>query len=365
MAEVLRPLVPSDSPLSIGQQGQTSNPDAKPRASTSQQSHIPPRLVQMPRNNGPHNHASGGTGYRGTAAAPTYAFKATPSLQTQPKSPNQQQNVSQSQPPNGDGSNVVNRQRYPAAPSVSTTSSSTTSSNPSSTPSHTAASTWSSLFSKNDSTFSSNFEVAPFTAGSNPKDNSNQEPVPDSTSDAFPPLSEATALTDLAPKQAPGRYRRGQKRMGTNPTLPEAKVLPTPTTKDLTIHPPSSNGQTPKLTTAIPSSEIGTKDLDKDVAALSRTDSIEPQASAGAEQSNGRPSISSLNRYRRRSSVNTLDSAGKGKEGSDAPKSAPSASSSERPSSPSRAAPVCLLPIIHSTLQICLFSIVTKTRPVC
>ena len=205
MAEVLCPIIPSNSPLA--QQQRPTTPEQYSRSASGQQTKPASRFVQMPRNN---TYQTGGTGYRGTAAAPTYAFKATPSLQNQTKpaaQPQQpQQNGTAGQPLSNDPS-AANRQRYPAAPSVSTTSSSTTSSNPSSTPSsQTTFSTWSQLFSKNDSTFSSNFEVAPFTTSNDKsgKETPKQEPAPENNPAAFPPPSRRP----LRRTSTPGHPRR-------------------------------------------------------------------------------------------------------------------------------------------------------------
>lgn len=354
MAEVLCPIIPSNSPLSAGQQARPSTPDQYAHSASGQQNQTQSRLVQMPRNN---NYSS--TGYRGTAAAPTYAFKATPNLQNQPKTAvqPQQQNPTPVQPLGSDAS-AANRQRYPAAPSVSTTSSSTTSSNPSSTPSSNATniSTWSSLFNKNDSTFSSNFEVAPFTTENSAKETPKAETIPEHGSDAFPPLSQAQALTDPAPKPTPGRYRRGGvKRVESSSTTPDVQPITAPAPMGQFQHPPQANGTLSKMMTEIPAPDFGSSDLSADVVALDRTNSLDPQTSSGAEQNSAKQGASSLSRYRRRSSVNTLDGAGKGQA---ADKNAPASPAAERPSSPLRPPSVRILPysspsISHSSPSIC------------
>lgn len=324
MAEVLCPIIPSNNPISVAQQGRPSTPDNYPRGSVAQQNSNSQRLVQMPRN----------TGYRGTSAAPTYAFKATPNLKNDNRAPapNQPQSA---QPLNGDSSSAANRQRYPAPPSVSTTSSSTTSSNPSSTPSsNTTVSTWSALFAKNDSSLNSNFEVAPFTTERNIKNSTKPPTVPEASSDAFPPLVQTSSIPDNSSKQAPGRYRRG------NTKKPEAAPPTQETSSSLNAtqapmgqfaHATQPTSSMPKLTTEIPRSEFTPRDLEKEP----EPPSSEQQATPGAEQSGSTLGMSSFKRYRRRSSVNTLDNAGKNQL-VDPSTVAPSSPATERPPSPLR-----------------------------
>ncbi|KAL9052525.1 MAG: hypothetical protein Q9162_005328 [Coniocarpon cinnabarinum] len=341
MAEVLRPIVPSNSPLSVGQSAQSPPPEKHTRNSPSPHNHNTSRVVQMPRNNNHHHHphhVNGGPTYRGASASPTYAFKSTPTLQSQPKSgvqaSQQQSTVSSAQPLSNDNS-AANRGRYPSPPSVSTSSSSNTSSNPSSTPSAAppTLSTWSSLFAKNDSSFSSNFQVAPFTTEKTNKDALAAEAVPEATSDAFPPLNQAQGLNDPSSKTTPNRYRRAQKRVDTPTSAQDSPPHSGPTPMGQFSHSTQSNGVTPKLTTEIPSAELGSPDANKN-AEFDRTDVAEPQASPGVEQGGSKPGLASLNRYRRRSSVNTLDGSAKVADSTTEKSVAPSSPSAERPSSP-------------------------------
>lgn len=108
------------------------------------------RILDMPRSH--FNAAAAASGYRGTAAAPvsTYAFKSTPQLRTDTRSVSSPA-MSASQP----STNGSTRNRYPANPSVSTTSS--TSSDPSSISQH-------HLFNKEDALLFTNFSVPPFSA---------------------------------------------------------------------------------------------------------------------------------------------------------------------------------------------------------
>lgn len=339
MAEVLRPILPSTSPIPASQQARPSTPDNFPRATAAQHNQAQPRLVQMPRNNHSHTHTSGMTGYRGTSAAPTYAFKATPNLKnetrTQVSSPaTAAAAAGQVQPLGGDNSSAANRQRYPAPPSVSTTSSSTTSSNPSSAPSsHTTVTTWSQLFTKNDSSLTSHFEVAPFTTENAMKSETKPPIVSEANSDAFPPLAQASSAPDAASKQAPGRYRRNKKPEMTQ-QVPESQAVSNTSPMGQSSHAPPPANSMPKLTTEIPSSDFSARDLEKPAEEETQANS-EPQASAGAEQNSGTSGLSSFKRYRRRSSVNTLDTASK-TQPIDPSKIAPSSPDGERPSSPLR-----------------------------
>ena len=321
MAEVLCPILPSNSPIPTAQQARPATPDNYPRGSSVPQNQTPPRLVQMPRNNYHTTHNGGATGYRGTSTAPTYAFKATPTLK------NDSRQTGPQNPPSVQGD--PNRQRYPGPPSVSTTSSSTTSSNPSSAPStNTTVSTWSQLFSKNDSSLTSNFEVAPFTTSNNAKSENKPAPIPEAPSDAFPPLAQTPSLNENSTKSTPGRYRRNKQKAESPPAAVETQDSSTPMNQTTHIIQPANT--MPKLTTDIPTSEFNARDLESEAAASS-----EPQASAGAEQKSSSHGISSLKRYRRRSSVNTLNNESNNQL-IDPAKVAPSSPAAERPSSPLR-----------------------------
>ena len=339
MAEVLCPIIPSTSPIPAAQQGRPSTPDNFPRGSAAQHVSSSPKIVQMPRNNNYQNHNAGTTGYRGTSAAPTYAFKATPNLQTQNRTPNNL-HQQQPQPLAKDNASAANRQRYPGPSSTSTTSSSTTSSNPSSTPSAPPqVSTWSSLFSKNDS-FSSNFEVAPFTTEKAGKSENKPAAISEANSDAFPPLIQTSSGPEHASKQAPGRYRGRNKKQENHNNATEIQAPASQPPTGQFSQTPQPEGTTPQLTTEIPSSDFNTKELEKG-SEPSAPPTTETQASAGSEQNSGKQGLTSFKRYRRRSSVNTLDNAGKDQP-IDPSKVAPASPVTERPSSPVRPPSVSL-----------------------
>ena len=347
MAEVLRPFLPSTSPISAVDQGPPSTSDNFARGSAPQQSPSPSRIVQMPRNNHSHPHNGGVAGYRGTSAAPTYAFKATPNLKTESRAPAPSSNPSTTpQPPplSNDSGSAGNRQRYPGPPSVSTTSSSTTSSNPSSAPSaHAPVTTWSQLFTKNDSSLTSNFEIAPFTTEKAMKTETKPPALPEPDATAFPPLVQASSIPDNNSKQAPGRYRRNNKKPDTSQPASENQTPESQPPMGQFAHSSSPATSLPKLTTEIPSFDFSANELEKSAPVESDVVS-EPQASSGAEQNGSASGLSSFKRYRRRSSVNTLDSASK-TQPVDPSKVAPSSPAGERPSSPLRPSSVSYSPM--------------------
>lgn len=149
MAQVLPPLTTQNDPVALLQTGSSDYLDNTMSASSQRQS----RILEMPRSHFNTNAAP--AGYRGTAQAPvsTYAFKTTPQLRTDTRSVSNPI-VSGTQTPPSDTRTAAARQRYPANPSVSTTSS--TSSDPSSISQH-------HLFNKDDALLFTNFSVPPMS----------------------------------------------------------------------------------------------------------------------------------------------------------------------------------------------------------
>jgi len=292
MADVLRPVLsntyqerrPSNT-LSYASVAQ-----AHPQSQSSSQ-----RSSEMPRN----NQYSANSGYRGTSAAPAYAFKTTPTLRNDNR-PNTTSSAPTNPPLSGDNSSAGNRQRYPAPASVSTTSSSNASSNnPSTTPStSTNVSTWSSLFTKDDSVMSSNFQIPPFST-------TTQTPLADSLSISNAPPTFA----DGPAKSSPDRYRRNQRRAEShNATgLQQSGGNAAGQTQPGQLgHSVQQNGvaKPPGKDNLTATSENLTESSNKTIV-------TEPQAIAGAAQPGASTNASSMRRYRRRSSAGTLDPAAK------------------------------------------------------
>jgi len=158
----------------------------------SSQNQRQPRILDMPRS---HFNPATSAGYRGTAAAPvsSYAFKTAPQLRTDTRSVSSPA-MSAPQP----AANGSSRSRYPANPSVSTTSS--TSSDPSSISQH-------HLFNKEDALLFTNFSVPPFSTEPEARKVSD---VQIENADVY---SNTTALP-VKPSPPPERYRRTLSRTG-------------------------------------------------------------------------------------------------------------------------------------------------------
>jgi len=185
----------------------------------------------MPRS---HFNTHGAPGYRGTAQAPvsTYAFKTTPQLRTDTRSVSTPITSGTQNPPI-DPRTAAARQRYPANPSVSTTSS--TSSDPSSISQH-------HLFNKDDALLFTNFSVPPFS------------PEADGTADVKIAGLDAFAQHNQSPmKPSPDRYRRPMNRtqqsedsIRTVATAAAAHVYSKPQTVSVEDSRQASAGQTDK-----------------------------------------------------------------------------------------------------------------------
>ncbi|KAI9668660.1 MAG: bud neck involved protein [Alyxoria varia] len=269
-----------------------------------QQHQSQPKLVQMPRNN--FNSHSGASGYRGTSAAPAYAFKATPNLKKDSRST--------SAPPSavlhGQASESAqhgSKAHLSTAPSLSTTSSSsenTASSNPSST-----AMTWSEkLFSKDDSILGNNFEIAPFSTESS------------SLGDLTLPGQSTTASTEPVAKPPPNRYRRGQKSSDIGPsTAGNSKLQQNPNNAvpmgQFAYNAEHGTLYSQKLSNGLGKGNEDSKELAKETtkdstvptskeSATNTTGGNNEQKQAGVQSSQSQSApTTSMNRYRRRSNV--------------------------------------------------------------
>lgn len=303
MAEVLYPLIPGNTPISMLQSRPTS---ADTLSSTQHQHQNQSRLNQMPR---PNTNHTGVPGYRGTSAAPlpTYAFKATPQLRNDMRTTSAGA-ASQTQPL-ADSANA-NRQRYPAPESISTTSSSTSTSTPSSTLSTNP--TWSSLFQKDDSVLASNFQVAPFTTPSE---------APDLNSDKA--LAERPVIpVDTPAKSSPDRYRRGQRRIESSNSVVQSQqsqqaskgnaphlAIVTPAT---TI-PSAAGGPAKLIPVSYANAAAGTSPSEQTTNSMQAenqqadagTDDLKPSSVGSTQEQKAGPS--SFSRYRRRSSLGTME----------------------------------------------------------
>ncbi|KAB8437407.1 hypothetical protein FH972_025085 [Carpinus fangiana] len=267
MADVLQPFNPQNTPSGMLQ----TRPASADTFQTIMSQHNQPqhsRVSSAPRSfSGSHPNGTP-TGYRPAAAAPTYAFKATPQLRSSSA-------TQQPQPLASDGLSAGNRQRYPGPPSVSTTSSSSSSSAP----------TWSQqLFSKDDSILTSNFEVAPFTAGNNPF--TGQTP-------RLPPLANPDAAIA---KPSPERYRRGARRSDVGgPTIKTSEAPPAPMT-----------GHAANSPTTIPKSSqfsYAQAAARQDGAPSASAAAVPVEEAVIAKEDAPKSPVSSMNRYRRRSQI--------------------------------------------------------------
>ena len=299
---------------SSSEQFQSTHSGQSAHAQQQQQQQQQPRLVQMPRNN-IQSH-SGGSGYRGTSAAPSYAFKATPHLRNENKvCPASTSTMLQ---PSA-AENIVNgnKQRYPTHGSTSTTSSS--SSNPSSNLSSNNT-TWSqTLFAKDDSVLGSNFEVAPFTTQPSASSNHSANPT-----------------TENLSKPSPNRYRRANGKAETTNTpskTPQNANTVNPMGQ-FTYNASQGTLYSQKLSNGLPKSNGEINDAVQQAGTTVSAPEAEPERSAPNPQS-----ALSMKRYRRRSSLGTLDINGgaKGPSGSDDVKVAPANPAADFPSSPHEA----------------------------
>jgi len=187
MAQVLPPFTTQTDPVALLQTGSSDYLNNTMPTSSQRQS----RILDMPRSH--FNTHGAPAGYRGTAQAPvsTYAFKTTPQLRTDTRSVSTPV-TSGTQTPPIDPRTAAARQRYPANPSVSTTSS--TSSDPSSISQH-------HLFNKDDALLFTNFSVPPFS------------PDADGIADVKIAGQDGFAQHNQSPiKPSPDRYRRPMNR---------------------------------------------------------------------------------------------------------------------------------------------------------
>lgn len=227
MAQVLPPFATQTDPVALLQTGSSDYLNNTMSTSSQRQS----RILEMPRS---HFNTHGAPGYRGTAQAPvsTYAFKTTPQLRTDTRSVSTPV-TSGTQTPPVDSRAGAARHRYPANPSVSTTSS--TSSDPSSISQH-------HLFNKDDALLFTNFSVPPFS------------PEADGAADVRIAGIDAFAQHNQSPiKPSPDRYRRPMNRtqqsedsIRTVATAAAAHVYSKPQTVSVDDSRQASAGQTDK-----------------------------------------------------------------------------------------------------------------------
>lgn len=210
MAEVLSPFIQQSGSMTILH----TKSDAYQNNTSSSQSQSS-RSSQMPRTH--YNNQNGGTGYRGTSAAPIspYAFQQTPQLQHRTPSgtsvpysqihlkgtPNQNTNL-----------NVTPQQTPPRWPAHAPSSSDSTNSTVSSARSHAAR--------KEDSLIASSQATTPSKASEDtPKRTLDGRPISTiSFSSSVPDLS-LVSLNDLPAKPSPDRYRRNVRRTESGHTV--------------------------------------------------------------------------------------------------------------------------------------------------
>lgn len=223
MAQVLPPLTTQTNPVALLQTGSSDYLNNTMSTSSQRQS----RILEMPRSH--FNSHPAPAGYRGTGQPPvsSYAFKTTPQFNKMDnRTPSNPVMPATQTPPRSTSA----RQRYPANPSVSTTSS--TSSDPSSISQH-------HLFNKDDALLFTNFSVPPLS------------PEADRFSDVKIAGQDGFSQHNQSPiKPSPDRFRRSMNR-----TMQDSPSVRTQQSGDTigdagAIHPATNNSK-PQATSIV------------------------------------------------------------------------------------------------------------------
>jgi hypothetical protein len=241
----------------------------------SNQNQRQPRVLDMPRS---HFNPAAPAGYRGTAAAPvsSYAFKTAPQLRTDTRSVSSPA-MSVAQP----AANGSSRNRYPANPSVSTTSS--TSSDPSSISQH-------HLFNKEDALLFTNFSVPPFST--DPEAHKGSD-VQIANADVY---SNTTALP-VRPSPPPERYRRTLSRTGSEGPI----VRPQPSEDSIRTVGTATTGHIYQKPQMVSTGTLRNEDEEHQAS------SVDTQFATNGKQS---PTTELPKRYRRRAEGSPVEAAG-------------------------------------------------------